>query len=281
VIGFDLITFVVAVIVVLLVRVPRPEQTEVGKAMAGSLLKESFDGFRFLFQWRTLFVLMLQMALVNFLFSLAGTLFTPYLLARTGSEAIMGTLLSVFDAGAIVGAILMGVWGGTRPRIHTIMVGIIIGGIGLALVGAGRTPVMLGIIMFLMMIPMPIVNAVATSIMQAKVPPDIQGRVFAALGQMSMLLIPVAYLLIGPLADGVFEPAVGKAGWELVAPLVGDSAGAGMGLIIVMCGTIVAVTTAVVYAIPRIRHVETELPDYMAAPAAPVMAPTMPEPVLE
>lgn len=281
VIGFDLITFVVAVIVVLLVRIPRPKQTEVGKAMAGSLLQESFGGFRFLFQWRTLLVLMLQMSLVNFLFSLAGTLFTPYLLARTGSEAIMGTLLSIFDAGAIVGAVIMGAWGGTRPRIHTIMVGIVIAGVGLALVGVGKTPVMLGVTMFLMMIPLPMVNAAAASIMQAKVPPDVQGRVFAALGQMGMLLMPVAYLIVGPLADGLFEPAVGKAGWETVAPLVGSSTGAGMGLIMVICGAILAVTTAIVYALPRVRHMEAALPDYVASTAAVDVAPAMPQPVME
>ncbi len=90
VIGFDLITFIVAVIVVLLVRIPHPEQTEVGRAMRGSLLKESFGGFSFLLRWRTLLGLLLQMSLVNFLFNAAGVLFTPYLLARTGSEALMG-----------------------------------------------------------------------------------------------------------------------------------------------------------------------------------------------
>jgi len=129
VIGFDLITFIVAVIVVLLVRIPHPEQTEVGRAMRGSLLKESFGGFSFLLRWRTLLGLLLQMSLVNFLFNAAGVLFTPYLLARTGSEALMGSLLAIFDAGAFAGGLVMGVWGGTRPRIHTICPGIIIAGV--------------------------------------------------------------------------------------------------------------------------------------------------------
>lgn len=269
VIAFDLFTFIVAVIVVLLVRIPRPAQTEIGHAMKGSLLKESFGGFQYLWKWRTLFLLNLHIALVNFLFSGATILLTPYLLARTGSEAAMGTLLSITDVGAIVGGVLFGIWGGTRPRIHTILPGIIVGAFFLALIGVSQSALVLAVVLFLMMLPMPMINAAAMSLMQTKVPPDIQGRVFAAMGQMVMVLIPISYLAVGPLADTVFEPAVGQAGWERVAPLVGNTAGAGMGMIMLIAGSILVVTTALVYALPRVRHMEAELPDY-----APVAAET-------
>ncbi len=265
-IAFDLVSFIVAIIVVYLSKIPRPPQTEIGKQMQGSLLKESFGGLQFLWQWRTLLALMLESALINFLFSGATILFTPYILARTGSEATLGTLLSILDLGAIIGGVIIGVWGGTRPRIHTILPGVIIGGVFLAVIGLAQSPVVMAAAMFLMMLPLPMSNAVSMSLIQAKVPPDIQGRVFAALGQMSMVLIPLSYLLIGPLADQVVEPAVGKTGWESVAPLVGSSTGSGYALLILIAGVIVAVSSALVYAIPRIRRMEYELPDYVAQP---------------
>jgi hypothetical protein len=118
-----------------------------------------------------------------------------------------------------------------------------------------------------MVFAVPMINAAAMSLMQAKVPPDIQGRVFAVLGQLSMLLMPVAFLLVGPLADNVFEPAVASAGWERVAPLVGSEAGAGMGLIMVVSGVVLTILTALVYVIPSIRRFESTLPDYAATPA--------------
>ncbi len=273
VIGIDLITFVVAVIVVLLIRIPRPDQTAEGRAMQGSLLSESVGGLRFLWKWRSLFALTLQISLVNFLFSGAAILFTPYLLARTGSEATYGTLMGVFSLGAIAGGIVIGLWGGTKPRIHTIMPGIITAAFFLIIVGLAQTPLLLAIALFLTCFPTAMINAVAMSLLQAKVAPDIQGRVFAATGQISRLLIPLAYLLVGPLADNVFEPAVGAAGWDRVAPLVGDSAGAGMGLLIVIAGSVLLVTTSLVYALPRIRHMEAELPDYVAQPANEVNKP--------
>ncbi|HVU14180.1 MAG TPA: MFS transporter [Phototrophicaceae bacterium] len=266
-IAFDLVSFIVAIIVVYLSKIPRPPQTEIGKQMQGSLLKESFGGLQFLWQWRTLLALMLESALINFLFSGATILFTPYILARTGSEATLGTLLSILDLGAIIGGVIIGVWGGTKPRIHTILPAIIIGGAFLAVIGLAQSPVVMALAMFLMMLPLPMANAVSMSLMQAKVPPDIQGRVFAATGQMAMVLIPLSYLLIGPLSDQVVEPAVGKAGWQTVAPLVGSSAGSGYALLILIAGVIVAISSALVYAIPRIRRMEFELPDYVAQPA--------------
>ncbi|MCC6805544.1 MAG: MFS transporter [Anaerolineae bacterium] len=262
VILFDMITFVAAVIVVLLVHIPHPEQTEVGKAMQGSFLKETLGGFRFLLERRTLFAVMIVMSLVNFLFSGASILFTPYLLARTGSEATMGLLLAVLDLGAIVGAVAIGVLGSGKYRTHIVMLGIMFGSVLLSVIGVSRTPLTLGVALFLMTLPMPAVNAIFASIMQAKTPPDIQGRVFASIGQVSMLLIPLSYLVVGPLSDQVFEPAVGTAGWERVAPLVGDSAGAGMGLIMVIAGGIVFAITGLIYAVPRVRSLERDLPDY-------------------
>ena len=202
---------------------------------------------------------------MNFLFAGASILFTPYLLARTGSEATYGTLMGISSFGAIAGGIIIGIWGGTKPRIHTIMPGIIISAFFLALVGVSQTAILLGVTLFLMELPLPMINAIAMSLMQAKVAPDIQGRVFAALGQMATLLIPMAYLVVGPLADTVFEPAVGKPGWDCVAPLVGSTTGSGMGLMMVIAGAGLMITTLVVYAIPRIRHMEAELPDYVAA----------------
>ncbi len=246
----DLGTFLVAVLVVFLSRIPRPEQTEEGRAMAGSIWKEMFDGFRYLWKRQTLFWLMVYSALVNFLISGVGALDTPYILARTGDEATLGVVLGVFNLGALVGGIIMSVWGGTRPRIHTIMPAIAIGSFFLALAGMAQTPVMLAATLFFLMFSLPFANAAAMSMLQAKVAPDVQGRVFAAVGQMSMMMMPVAFLLVGPLADNVFEPAVGKAGWETVAPLVGNHVGAGIGLLLLLGGGLTTILTLAVYALP-------------------------------
>lgn len=265
-IAIDLITFLVAVSVVFYIRIPRPPQTTEGQALVGSVWRSMFDGFRYLWQRQTLFWLMVFNSLINFLVGGIIVLQTPYILSRTGSETTLGILLGIVNFGALAGGIFMGVWGGTRPRIHAIMWAVILFSLFLGLAGMAQTPVTLGITFFLFMFGLPVANASAMSMLQAKVAPDVQGRVFAALTQMSMVLLPIAYLLVGPLADNVFEPAVGQAGWEWVAPLVGDGPGAGIGLMLLICGFGNAFLSFLVYLIPAIRRIEADLPDYDTQP---------------
>lgn len=275
----DLFSFTLAMIVVFVVRIPAPPQSAEGKAAQGSLWKEISGGFRYLYQRRTLFSLMLFISIVNFLFGTTMPLQTPYLLSRTGSPEVMGALMSVMNIGALAGGIIIGIWGGTRPRMHTMMPGLIVSALSMAVMGMSQTPLALGITMFIMMLPLPMINALFMSMIQSKVAPDMQGRVFAVLNQLSMLLMPLAALLAGPLADRVAEPAVNQAGWEQIAPLVGSTPGSGIGLIFLVFGGLLALSSLLVYALPAIRRMEANLPDYVVE-STPVKAATQEQPVL-
>jgi MFS family permease len=266
VMAIDLFTFAVAITVVALIHIPRPPQSAEGRAMQGSMWREAQVGFRYLWGRRPLFMLVLTATAVNFFFNMVGVLITPYILSLTGSEATLGVLLSLFSAGALVGGLIMSAWGGTRPRTRTIFPGIFLAGLMFAGLGVARSPLTLGAFAFAMMIPLPIVNAAFDAILQIKVPPDLQGRVFAAVMQLAMLLSPVAYLLSGPLADHVFEPAVRSDAWRFFAPWLGEQEGAGIGLMAVVAGLLVVIFTVTAYLRPEVRHIEAILPDYVAVP---------------
>ena len=259
----DLVTFFVATIVVLSVSIPRPEQSEIGRNMQGSIWQEYIGGVKYLLSQRILLTIVLYISFLNFLVGGAATLGTPYILARTGSETALGFILSVTNLGAIVGGVLVGVWGGTRPRMRVIMPAMVLIGLFLAMTGLAQTPLTLAMTYFLFLIPAPIINALFSSIMQAKIPPDIQGRIFSVLGQISLMLTPVAYLIVGPLADNVFEPAIGTPSWDVVAQLVGNAPGAGMGLIMVFGGGLAALVSVVMFSLPSVRQMESILPDYI------------------
>jgi len=83
--------------------------------------------------------------------------------------------------------------------------------------GAARTPLWLGVSLFLLMIPLPVEGGLATSILQSKIAPDMQGRVFAVRDQLGYLGATLSFLLVGPLVDRVLEPAVGGPRWDAVA----------------------------------------------------------------
>jgi hypothetical protein len=64
--------------------------------------------------------------------------------------------------------------------------------------------------------------------------------------------------------DRVLEPALGSPAWRWAAPLVGRAPGAGMGLLLVVTGIVILAATLGVVAWPRVRRLETTLPDYAA-----------------
>lgn len=259
----DLATFAVAVVIVLSVRIPRPAQTVEGAAVRGSIWREVWGGLLYLWERRPLFALLLHMALLNVVISGVSVLMTPYILARTGSETTLGVVLAVMNTGAVVGSLVMGVWGKKpRSRVRVSLRGMVIMGLFFAGLGLSQHALFIALMLFCVMFTLPFVSASFRSMLQLKVAPDIQGRVFAVSTQLATLLLPLTFLLVGPLADHVFEPAVGNAGWSAIALLVGSNAGSGMGLMIVIGGLTAVLLTLVVYTVPTIRNLETILPDY-------------------
>ncbi|MEN9934676.1 MAG: hypothetical protein RLZZ387_1255 [Chloroflexota bacterium] len=260
VMAVDLATFAVAVAVVARAPIPRPAQQAQMPGPA-SLWGSYREGLAFLRERPTLLVLMIYAAVLNFLLSGPMSLTTPYVLTLTGSERTLGLLLTTMNVGIVAGGLVMGVWGGTRPRIHGIMLGLLFRATWLSLYGLMRTPEMLALALFFVFFPNPLVDASFASLLQLKVPARLQGRVFALLFQLMYLANPLSLLVTGPLVDRVLEPAVGAPAWGAVAPLVGSRAGSGMGLLMLCAGGLMFLLTALVYAHPATRRLEQELPD--------------------
>lgn len=266
----DLVTFLLSVGVVLMIHIPRPPESEEGRQARGSVWKEAWSGLAFVWQRKPLLMIFVFTALTNFFFAAMITLETPYILARTSNNAeILGILLSVASIGSLAGTLLMAIWGGTKRRVLTMMPGMAITGLALAFLGTRGEPVMMGLALFVMALFPPINNVSIISVLQIKVPPDLQGRVFAAISQLSILLIPLAYLVTGPLTDNLFEPAAKNADWAF-SGLVGAGMGAGIGLMMVISGLAMTTIAMSIFAIPMVRNLETILPDYKAEATAPV-----------
>jgi hypothetical protein len=105
----------------------------------------------------------------------------------------------------------------------------------------------------------PLVNGCSQAIWLSKTPSDVQGRVFAIRLMVALSASPLAYLLAGPLADGVFGPLV--AGSATLQSLVGAEPGRGIGLMFITAGALTILVQFVSYLYPRLRRVEVEVPD--------------------
>lgn len=264
----DLLTFLVAFTVVARITIPRPAASEDAEALGGSLWRDLSGGWRYLAGRRALLIMVLYLSFVFFLLNGPLELAIPYLISRTGSESTAGALMSLMSLGALAGAGAVAVAGRVGDRMRVILLGYLMVGVMLVAYGMAYHPVALGVILFVLFFPLPLAGALFTSLLQAKTPPDLQGRVFALTGQFFTLTTPFSFVLTGWLVDRVLEPAVGGPGWSHIAPLVGSEAGAGMGLLLVLTGALVLAATLLIAANPAIRHLERDLPGYQVGAEA-------------
>jgi hypothetical protein len=88
-----------------------------------------------------------------------------------------------------------------------------------------------------------------------------QGRVFSVFGQLSNLASTSSFLLTGLLVDHWIEPAAQKTDWPFAA-ITGTGPGAGISLVLQAVGMIILALTAYMLLLPRVREVETVLPNY-------------------
>jgi MFS family permease len=258
----DLFTFLIAISVLAVVRIPMPTLSGQAHSGRGGKWLHAFYGFGYLVNRPPLLALCIYIALIGATASGFWALMTPYVLDRVHATTTLGLVVGAGFSGAIAGALAMGAWGGTRPRIHTVVLSTALAGAFMMLSGAASSPVTLGAALFLVTFAIPFANAATNSIYQAKVAPELQGRVFAAMGQLSALLAPLGSLAAGPLADRVFEPAVSRPAWRAVAWMVGASPGAGIGLMYVIAGLWILSISLIAWALPSIRHVEANLPNH-------------------
>ena len=269
----DIVTFLFAIGTLLLVVIPDPAETAAGRASRGTLLQESVFGFRYIFSNRSLLGLLLIFFTTNLTFGLTMILLAPMILSRTADNTvILGTTMMMFGIGGVVGGLVIAAWGGFKRRIHGVLLGLVFLSIfGQIVIGVGQSIQVWAVGAFLALFFMPLVNGSSQAIWQAKVSPDIQGKVFATRRLIAQISSPVAMIMGGRLADAVFEPAMASGGAfaRFFRPLVGSGPGSGMAVIFVFAGIVGVIAAMIGYLVPVIRDVETLLPDH-DAPAEPV-----------
>lgn len=262
----DVATFLVALATMLAVAIPQPPVSELGAHAHSDLVGSMRFGIRFIWDRPGLFGLVLFVALVSFFSALTyfGTLPAMLLSRQGGGQMTLATVQSAMGAGALAGSILASAWGGPRRQIHAVLAGAALSfALGDLVFAFGRDVGWWIAGGFCAEFLIPFIIAGINAIWQAKVPSDVQGRVFAAQSLLSDLATPLGYLIAGPLADRVTEPAMmpGGALAGTLGPLVGTGPGTGIAATFIFTGVIGIAVSLGSYLLHGVRDVETELPD--------------------
>ena len=214
VMAIDVGTAAFAIAPLFFVAIPQPERRAAAGGAKPTLWADMREGFEYVWGWAGLRQVMFIAVILNFLLSPASSL-TPLLVTEHFGQGAAGlaSLQSLWGGGAVVGGLLLGVWGGFRRRMLTSMLGILGMGVGAILLGlapAGAFWMALGG-MALLGIMNPIANGPLSAIFQSVIAPEMQGRAFTLIGTACSAMAPVGMAIAGPVAD-----AVGIQSWFVV-----------------------------------------------------------------
>ncbi len=259
----DFATFIFSTIMLLLVPIPRHKQaSESNTRQNTSIVHDMRIGWHYIMERPGLLGLLVYFATLNFFLEFMYPLAQPLLFETTSPDAA-GAAMSQMAVGMFLGIAVMGVWGGPKRRIHGILLPGILSGLVIATAGLRPSLTLITVAGFSYYMLVPIIKGSNQALWQTKVAEDIQGRVFAMQDLIASSVQPLALMIAGPLADGVFEPAMREHGWlaDSVGQIIGVGPGRGIALLIIVVGTLSAGAAFAALLHPPIRHVEDEIPD--------------------
>ncbi len=211
----DVFTALCGMAPLLFIAIPQPAQQQAQQTAAKSWRRDFAAGLAYLRGQPGLLLLIMMISLVNFLVAPAFTL-TPLLVTRHfgGQVLQLAWLQTAVGAGTLAGGLLLGAWGGFKRRIATSMCGLV--GIGLGILAIGLAPAsMLSLAIAALAVVgfmSTLTNGPIVAILQNRVPPAYQGRIFSLLHSLAVGAAPLGLLLAGPLSD-----ILGIQAWYIAA----------------------------------------------------------------
>ena len=256
VIAVDVATFGLAFVVLLLVRFPARlwfKREETFRA-------EVAGGWRYIIRRRPLVVMVAFFVVFNFLFSLPLVLATPMVLAGNSPQTL-GLVLASGGVGALLGSLLMAVWGGTRRRAVGMVGGTITLGLAVVLLGAAPVPMVQAVAMAGVYGSLLVLNAHWLSLIQTKVGLELQGRVLAVNQMMAMSTMPLGFLAAGPFSDWANTASADGGPLAPLAAALNLGSGAHLAIAVLLIGVATTVWGVIGLATPALRRMEDDLPD--------------------
>ena len=212
VLSVDILTAVIAIVPLLFIPVPEPERDAERKP---SLKNEMKEGLAFLKGWRGALSIIVLFMIANLLLSPAFSLLPLLVIDHfQGGAAEYAGMEALAGIGMLAGGVLLGVWGGGKRKIVTMLVFTLV--LSLAITALGIVPAELLLLAYGLSaavgLSISLLNGSMMAMMQASVPFAMQGRVFALISAGVTAMMPAGLLLAGPLAD-----AFGVQIWYLMA----------------------------------------------------------------
>ncbi len=215
----DVATALPAIISLLFIAIPQPKEAETTQAESRpSVTKELREGLHYIGSWPGLMMLIGVYAMVHFLLAPSMALM-PLLVTEhfAGGALQLASLQSAAGIGLVGGGLTLGVWGGSKRRMATAMRALALMGVGMIMIGISPStafPIAVGG-MFVVGFTLSFVTSLRMAVLQASIPPEIQGRVITVILSSTALTDPIGLAIAGPLSD-----IVGVRIWYLLCGII-------------------------------------------------------------
>lgn len=255
----DIASYAVAIGVLLCVKFPRT----LPWTRRESLVAEIRHGFAHSWRNRGFRAMLLWFAGLNIFLSPLFLLLTPLVLSFGTLEAAARVSVAG-GAGAILGGVAMGFWGGpVRHRLRGMLGLAALLALASALVGVRADLWVIGAGAFGMSFALSLVNGVYTTIVQVKVPQRFHGRVFALNTMVAWSTLPIGHGIIAPAGSALFGPLLQDDGAlaSSVGAVIGTGPGRGIGFMYLLFGAAMLVLVAVGLRMRVLARFDVDVPD--------------------
>ncbi|MDU3124697.1 MAG: MFS transporter [Finegoldia magna] len=177
---------------------------------------------------------------------------------------VFSILNFVANIAMVLGGVISGAIPSEKNKVRSIFLSLIICSIGLIVMGINYSWIVIAVGFFLFMIPTPYANGTLGSLMQLKIETKMLGRVGSLVDCLMKIVTPIAIILAGFLADNVFNPLLvkgGKLSDTFIGKIIGVGNGRGIGLLFVICGTILLIICVSMLLNKNINQLEELNPD--------------------
>ena len=237
----DVVTALFAIVPLLFIPIPQPKTDPT--AAHTSVYQDLRQGLRYIYHWPALMMLIGIYAMVHFLLAPSIALMPLLITTHFASGAVqLATLQAAAGIGLIIGGLTLGFWGGFQRRMATAMAALALMGGGMMAIGLAPANTFLIAIagMFIVGFTLSFVTSLRLAVLQAAIPPAIQGRVITVVLSSTALTDPIGLAIAGPLSD-----IVGVRVWYI------------------LCGIITIVMGIGALFIPAIMNIENETAVYV------------------
>ena len=194
----DVITAAIGISVLLCIQVPMHRRKE----RAGGYLDELKEGLAYAWSHRLVRRVLLLCGAYMILIVPCAFL-NVLMVTRTFGDSYWYLTANemVFFVGAAAGGLLLGSWGGFKNRFATLGLGVAFFGLLTLLIGFTYDFYVYLVLMMLIGLSMPFGSTPVMTLLQERVEPGMQGRVFALYSIIISALLPLGTAVFGPLAD--------------------------------------------------------------------------------